>query len=194
MSSGYRAPCTLILFAARSISRRSSGVSATPRDPRFSSRRSSFRVPNSGTIHGFCASSQASAICAGVAPCRSPTARRRSTRAWFALRPARSMKARPSAPPTCAPGLLFHCGLMPARTSPVVGAHVKVAIDRHRPGPGRRAVGRAVHPERGDMQVGLGDPGEFVLRPCNGGRLRHLPYCSSLTCSIQSTVLPSSFS
>ena len=30
------------------------------------------RVPKSGTIHGFCASSQASATCAGVAPCRSP--------------------------------------------------------------------------------------------------------------------------
>ena len=33
----------------------------------FSSRRWSFVVPGMGTIHGFCASSQASAICAGVA-------------------------------------------------------------------------------------------------------------------------------
>ena len=33
----------------------------------FSSRRCSFVVPGIGTIHGFWASSQASAICAGVA-------------------------------------------------------------------------------------------------------------------------------
>ena len=33
--------------------------------PKFSSRRASFRVPGIGTIHGFCASSQASAICPG---------------------------------------------------------------------------------------------------------------------------------
>ena len=43
-SSGYRAPCTLILEAASSISRRSSAVSTTETDPRFSSRRSSFGV------------------------------------------------------------------------------------------------------------------------------------------------------
>ncbi len=36
-----------------------------------------------GTIHGFCASSQASAICAGVAFLSSATRRIRSTRAWF---------------------------------------------------------------------------------------------------------------
>ena len=35
--------------------------------PMFSSRRCSLVVPGIGTIHGFCASSQASAICAGVA-------------------------------------------------------------------------------------------------------------------------------
>ena len=35
--------------------------------PRFSSRRSNFRVPGMGTIHGFWARSQASAIWAGVA-------------------------------------------------------------------------------------------------------------------------------
>ena len=34
----------------------------------FSSKWSSLVVPGIGTIHGFCASSQASAICAGVAP------------------------------------------------------------------------------------------------------------------------------
>ena len=43
-------------------------------------------VPGIGTIHGFWASSHASAICAGVAPFRSPIVRSRSTRAWFALR------------------------------------------------------------------------------------------------------------
>jgi len=37
----------------------------------FSSKRSSFVVPGIGTIHGFWASSQASAICAGVAFFRS---------------------------------------------------------------------------------------------------------------------------
>ena len=36
----------------------------------FSSKRCSFVVPGIGTIHGFWASSQASAICAGVAPFR----------------------------------------------------------------------------------------------------------------------------
>ena len=52
----------------------------------FSSSRCSFVVPGIGTIHGFCASSQASAICAGVAPFRSATRPSRSTNAWFALR------------------------------------------------------------------------------------------------------------
>ena len=33
----------------------------------FSSRRCSLVVPEMGTIHGLCASSQASAICAGLA-------------------------------------------------------------------------------------------------------------------------------
>src|ERR1035438_5839662 len=60
--SGYRAPCTLILEAALSMSRRSSGVSSTATAPRFSSRRFSFVVPGMGTIHGFRASNQASAI------------------------------------------------------------------------------------------------------------------------------------
>ena len=39
-----------------------------------------------GTIHGFCASSQASAICAGVAFFRAAILPSRSTRAWFAFR------------------------------------------------------------------------------------------------------------
>src|SRR2546422_9924131 len=69
--SGYRSPCTVICDAARSISRRSSGVSWIETAPMFSSRRCSFGVPGIGTIHGFCASSHASAICAGVAFFRS---------------------------------------------------------------------------------------------------------------------------
>ena len=44
------------------------------------------RVPKSGTIHGFCASSQASATCAGVALCLSPMLRSRSISAWLASR------------------------------------------------------------------------------------------------------------
>ena len=62
--SGSRAPCTVILDAASSISRRSASVNSTEAAPRFSSRRSSFRVPGMGTIQGFCASSHASATCA----------------------------------------------------------------------------------------------------------------------------------
>jgi hypothetical protein len=67
----YRAPCTAIPAAALSISRRSSGVSSRSAAPMFSMSRSSFVVPGMGAIQGFCASSQASAICAGVAffPC-----------------------------------------------------------------------------------------------------------------------------
>src|SRR5260221_313384 len=60
--SGYRAPSTLMLEEARSISRRSSGVSSTSAAPRFSSRRCNLVVPGIGTIHGFFASSHASTI------------------------------------------------------------------------------------------------------------------------------------
>jgi hypothetical protein len=49
------------------MSRRSSGVSSTETALMFSSKRCSFVVPGIGTIHGFWASSQASAIWAGVA-------------------------------------------------------------------------------------------------------------------------------
>lgn len=70
ISSGYLAPSILMVEATVLISLRSSAVSVMESDPRFSSSRSSFRVPNSGTIHGFWASSQAWATCAGVAPCR----------------------------------------------------------------------------------------------------------------------------
>src|ERR1700694_4724806 len=60
--SGYRAPCTVIFEAALSISRKSSDERLTATAPMFSSRRESLRVPGMGTIHGFWASSQASAI------------------------------------------------------------------------------------------------------------------------------------
>jgi membrane protease YdiL (CAAX protease family) len=79
--SEYRAPCTLIRAAALSISRRSSAVSSTVAAPRFSSRRFSFVVPGIGTIQGFWASSQASAICAGVACFFAAILVSRSTRA-----------------------------------------------------------------------------------------------------------------
>ena len=51
--SGYRSPCTAIFEMALLISRRSSGLSSTASAPMFSSRRSSFRLPGMGTIHGF---------------------------------------------------------------------------------------------------------------------------------------------
>jgi hypothetical protein len=43
-------------------------------------------VPGIGTIQGFCASSQASAICAGVDPLRAAMPASTSTSAWFAWR------------------------------------------------------------------------------------------------------------
>jgi len=86
-SSGYRAPWIVIFEAALSISHKSSDVSSTATAPMFSSRRSSLRVPGIGTIHGFWASSHASAIWAGVVFFfRSATLRSRSTRARFAFR------------------------------------------------------------------------------------------------------------
>src|SRR6266516_7937655 len=45
-----------------------------------------FLVPGIGTIHGFCASSHASAICAGVTRFFSATRFNRSTSAMFAAR------------------------------------------------------------------------------------------------------------
>src|SRR6267142_145631 len=54
--------------------------------PLFSSRRDNLVVPGIGTIHGFCASSHASAICAGVAFFCSAILPSRSTNALFALR------------------------------------------------------------------------------------------------------------
>jgi hypothetical protein len=90
--SEYRAPSGVISEAALSISSRSSGVSAMSADAMFSSSRWSFVVPGIGTIHGFCASSHASAICAGVAPFRSATRVRSSTNARLALRASASKR------------------------------------------------------------------------------------------------------
>ena len=52
----------------------------------FSSSRFSFLVPGIGTIHGFCASSHANAICAVVTFFSFATLFSKSTIAWFALR------------------------------------------------------------------------------------------------------------
>src|SRR5262245_19227166 len=86
ISAGSRAPRTLIPEAALSISWRLSEVSCTFAAQRFSSSRSSFRVPGIGTIQAFWASSHASAICAGVALFRPPNRLSRSTSARFASR------------------------------------------------------------------------------------------------------------
>jgi hypothetical protein len=61
-------------------------VSSTATAPRFSSRRASFVVPGIGTIQGLCASSHASATCAGVAFFLAPIRWSRSISAWFTLR------------------------------------------------------------------------------------------------------------
>ena len=57
------APLMSIVAKASSISRRSSAVSRTSAAGRLSSRCSIFVPPGIGTIHGFWASNQASAIC-----------------------------------------------------------------------------------------------------------------------------------
>ena len=65
----------------------------------FSSRRESVVVPGIGATHGFCASSQASAIWAGVAPLRRGIRPRISTRTRLALSASpwkRGMRARKS--------------------------------------------------------------------------------------------------
>src|SRR3989442_8935737 len=68
------------------MSRRSPAVRCTFAAPRFSSRRVRFFVPGIGTIQGFCASSHAIAICAGVARFFSVTRFNRSTSAMLAAR------------------------------------------------------------------------------------------------------------
>src|SRR4029453_2154815 len=77
--SGYRAPCTEICDAAWSMSRRSSAVSSISAAPIFSPSRSNFVFPGMGRIHRSCASSHASAICAGVAFFFAPVLRSSST-------------------------------------------------------------------------------------------------------------------
>src|SRR5215831_5549432 len=122
--SGYRAPCTVIFEAALSISRRSSGGSSTATAPMFSSRRASFVVPGMGTIHGFWTSSQASAICAGVAFFRSAILRSKSPKPTPPLIGVRAAGRRvalqaltpplPSALPCRLRLLLRLCDLLPA--------------------------------------------------------------------------------
>ena len=70
------------------MSLRSPAESSTVTDPRFSSSLCRFVVPGICTIHGFCASSQASATWAGVARLRAATVPISSTSARFALRAA----------------------------------------------------------------------------------------------------------
>ncbi len=60
--SGYRALWIVIFETALSISRKSSGASSTETASMFYSMHSSLLVRGIGTIHGFWASSQASAI------------------------------------------------------------------------------------------------------------------------------------
>ena len=59
-------------------------IVSTVAAPMFPSRRFNFVVPGIGTIHGFCASSQASAIWPGVAPFRWAMLSSRATSAWLA--------------------------------------------------------------------------------------------------------------
>ena len=61
-------------------------MSVTDTAPMFSSSRWRLVVPGMGTIHGFCASSQASAIRAGVACLRAAMSASSATSAWFAFR------------------------------------------------------------------------------------------------------------
>jgi hypothetical protein len=77
---------------ASSISRSSSAVSSRSTAARFSSSRCSFVVPGMGTIHGFWASSHASATCAGVASLRAATSCSSWTKARFAWRASASAK------------------------------------------------------------------------------------------------------
>jgi len=72
--------------AAASMCRTSSGVSSIEAAATFSPRRSTLVVPGIGTIHGFRASSQASAIWAGVARFALPISSSRSTTGRFAFR------------------------------------------------------------------------------------------------------------
>ena len=80
-SAGSRSPRTRTAEADALSSARSGGVNRTPAAPRFSSRCGIWVVPGMGTIHGCCAVSQASAICAGVASLRSAQRRSNSTSA-----------------------------------------------------------------------------------------------------------------
>ncbi len=79
--SGRRAPRTSIAATARFSSVSSSGVKFTASEPIFSNICAICVVPGIGTIHGFCAISQASEIWAGVACFRSVQCFSKSTSA-----------------------------------------------------------------------------------------------------------------
>src|SRR5215210_329103 len=128
------------------MSRRSSGVSSTSAAAMFSSRRCSFVVPGIGTTHDFCARSQASAICAGVAALRSAMRRRTSTNARFAFRASGSKRG------------------VELRKSPLEG---RLLVDRAGQEPlAQTAEGNEADPEllerRQDLGFGLSPP-ERVL-------------------------------
>jgi len=78
-------PCTRICEVTSLISFNSAEENSMAAAPRFSSRRSNFRVPGIGTIHGFWARSQASAIWAGVTCIRSERSPSTSTSGWLAF-------------------------------------------------------------------------------------------------------------
>ena len=83
---GYRSPATSTCARTWSIAPRSPAVSSMSVAPMFSFSRRSLVVPGIGTIQGFCARSQASAICAGVASLRPAISPSRSISAWLASR------------------------------------------------------------------------------------------------------------
>ena len=82
--------------AAVSMVVRSSAVRSRSAAARFSSSRLIRRVPGIGTIDGACASSQPSAICAGVAPAAAAILPSRSTSAWFAFRSSSEKRGMPA--------------------------------------------------------------------------------------------------
>jgi len=85
-ASLYRLPCTPIRAAVVLRSTTSSADSGTWVAPAFSASRLRRRVPGIGAIQGRWASSQASAICPGVAPLAAASPATWSTSAWFAVR------------------------------------------------------------------------------------------------------------
>lgn len=67
--AGWRSPCIWLCVSAPPICRRSSALGTISAAPLFSFSRCNLVVPGIGTLHSFCTSSHAKAICAGAAPC-----------------------------------------------------------------------------------------------------------------------------